>query len=256
MSISGVVSQFAWDGVLLYAATTDGLLVSDDAGATWTVRQEGAFDAVAVDRGVVFAVAGETLFRDGTPVLTGTRLLSVAAGDGVVLAGTESDGVFRSTDGGATWKSANPGLLDLTVLTIATADRTSYLGTPSGLYRSRNGGRAWRSIELPVHDPAVQALAIAPDGTVFAGTEAHGLFALTDGEWRGQSLDGSSVTAIACSAEYTAVATEYGIFVSRGEGWHTIGSDAGPVLALAIAGEMVLAGSTAGGIAIFGDVSG
>ncbi|MFO7734497.1 MAG: hypothetical protein R6X21_12740, partial [Candidatus Aminicenantes bacterium] len=110
--------------------------------------------------------------------------------DGTVLVGTETGGVFRTTDSGRTARPANFGLLDPTVLALACApgwpDRPlTFAATIDGVFRSTNGGRAWRPSGEDLDGLSVQALAVSPafvrDGTVFAGSEEDGLFRSTDG---------------------------------------------------------------------------
>ncbi len=105
------------------------------------------------------------------------------AQDGVVLAGTMEDGVFRSGDRGAQWAAWNFGLLDLSVLCLSMSpayadDETVFAGTDSGIFRSMNGGRAWRELEFPPDWAPVLSLALSPgfgaDGMLFAGTEFGG----------------------------------------------------------------------------------
>ena len=53
------------------------------------------------------------------------------------------EGVFKSTDGGLTWKSSNSGMGDKTVgKLIIDPNNTNILlaGTNGGIYRSTNGG--------------------------------------------------------------------------------------------------------------------
>jgi photosystem II stability/assembly factor-like uncharacterized protein len=124
--------------------------------------------------------------------------------DGTLLAATLEDGIFRSTDRGASWAACNFGLLDLHVLALAISpgfanDQTIFAGTESGIFRSANGGRAWRELPFPEQYAPVLSLALAPsysaDGVVFAGTEANGLFRSDD---RGQTwarIGADNVTA-------------------------------------------------------------
>jgi photosystem II stability/assembly factor-like uncharacterized protein len=104
------------------------------------------------------------------------------AHDRVLLAGTESAGVLRSTDGGRNWRLSSAGLDDLAVLALATApsweQRELVLaGTTCGLYRSPNAGRAWAACGLD--QQVVQAIAFA-GSAIFAGTEQSGLYRSTD----------------------------------------------------------------------------
>jgi photosystem II stability/assembly factor-like uncharacterized protein len=79
-------------------------------------------------------------FWVGTNGPQGGDVMALAANGSEVFAGTQGGGVFRSTDSGTTWARANVGLTDTNV----------------------------------------RALAIAPDGDVFAGTFS-GVFRSTDG---------------------------------------------------------------------------
>lgn len=117
---------------------------------------------------------------------------------GVILAGSEGDGVLRSRDRGLRWMPSNFGLRNLTVLTLAWAPpmdedtwprwQVVFAGTEEGIYRSPNAGLGWKRSESA--DAAYQTVAVAPDvhcsGLVLAGTEAGGLWRSTDG---GRSFD-------------------------------------------------------------------
>ncbi len=279
---------------LVFAGTPIGVRRSSDGGRTWTVVGRGNLAAF------VEAVAPSPDFaRDrtcflGTPGglygsidggetwhlrLSGGHVLALAvspsyARDQVLLAGTANDGALRSDDGGASWASANPGLLDLTVLSIALSpeferDRTGFAATSSGLYRTRNGGRSWRAIDLALDEPEVQCLAVSPDfandGLAFAGTAAEGLLRSDDGgnTWElVRMLAGRPVTAVAFSAHYLssrviAAATAEGIALSHdgGESWRLVAGELGPVLSLAFTphgdGEALLAGLPRRGVARF-----
>lgn len=276
----------------VYAATAAGLRRSQNGGRTWTAVGSGAIppplEVVALspeharDR-TVFAGTGGGLYRstdDGSGwqlVLFGSRVLAVALSprygvDGLLFVGTETDGILRSEDGGRSWASANPGLLDLLVLALALspmfeADRTGLAATSSGLYRTRNGGKSWRAVELPLDDPAVQCLALSPDfpddRLALAGTEADGLFRSVDGgaSWElVRGLTARSVTALAFSrrdrdTRTLAAATADGVALSRdgGESWRMTDGQVGPALSLAFVadpdGEVLLAGLPRHGIA-------
>ena len=117
------------------------------------------------------------------------------AQDGVLLAGTMDDGIYRSADRGSRWSRWNFGLLDLNVLTMAISaqfaeDETLLAGTETGIFRSTNGGRAWREVAFPIDYAPVLSLRLSPnyasDGIIFAGTESSGLLYSKD---RGQSWE-------------------------------------------------------------------
>jgi len=112
---------------------------------------------------------------------------------GVLLAGSEGDGVLRSRDRGFRWMPANFGLQNLTILTLEWAPpmeedawprwQVVFAGTEEGIYRSPNAGLGWKRSHSA--DAAYQTVAVAPDvhcsGQVLAGTETDGLWQSTDG---------------------------------------------------------------------------
>jgi photosystem II stability/assembly factor-like uncharacterized protein len=139
------------------------------------------------------------------------------AEDGIVLAGTMEDGVFRSADRGSSWAAWNFGLLDLSVFCMAvspkfTDDETLFAGTTSGLFRSTNGGRAWREVDFPVDLAPVLSIVPSPDylhdGVLFVGTESNGLFSSADRgrTWTrlGEDVLTGAVNGIALSPQFPA----------------------------------------------------
>jgi photosystem II stability/assembly factor-like uncharacterized protein len=119
---------------------------------------------------------GETFTQSGLPAEIVTDI--VVASDLTVFAGTRGSGVFKSTDGGATWIDINNGLTDLTIMALCLSpeydsDRTVFVSSiGAGISRSVNGGASWQPSGLAGN--YVMDLAISPaygsDRTVFAGT--------------------------------------------------------------------------------------
>ncbi len=233
-------------GSALFAAAPGGLYCLDDSGAAWRL-------ALRASR--VLAIALSPLGLSPLGHWPEQPRVEQMRAEQIVFAGTEADGLLRSEDGGATWTSANAGLLDLTVTALALSpafatDRTAFAATTSGLYRSRNGGKSWREVALPVEEAEVQCLALSPrfgrDRLALAGTVAHGLFRSDDGgsTWETEAaFAGQSVTAIACAEPASgepgaptlvAVAAGGDVLVSAGEpnAWRTVARGLGPALGL------------------------
>jgi photosystem II stability/assembly factor-like uncharacterized protein len=262
-----VSPNFAQDRIC-FAARTSGLYRSDDGGVNWQHAYDSlnlnaplATMAVVIspnfesDRSVFAGVPGgimrsvdggqswnAAILPSPPPIISTLALSPNLARDGIVLAGTVEDGVFRSADRGSRWSRWNFGLLDLNVFCMALSpdfsnDETIFVGTESGIFRSTNGGRAWREVDFPTELAPVLSLAISPDytnedgsGVLFAGTESHGLFASHDKghTWTrlGENDIDESVNCVILSPEFPAkpdvlVTLSTSLLVSRdgGRSW-------------------------------------
>ena len=94
--------------------------------------------------------------------------------------------MYKSADGGATWRAVNRGLElgemnSVSALSIdPTNSRVVFAGTDTGVYKSTDGGESWRKAEG--YFPEINALSIDPTNprVIFAGTNA-GVYKSTDG---------------------------------------------------------------------------
>ena len=113
-------------------------------------------------------------------------------------------GVYKSTDAGATWNSANTGLLNIAVLSLAISASDPQVlyagtnfGTNDGVYKTTDGGGSWTRIVTGIQESAkgIQAIAVDPTNSavayiaVFDGVTDSpvGLYKTTDGgnNWNG-----------------------------------------------------------------------
>lgn len=257
------VYALAASGNVLYAGRSSGLYSSRDNGHTWqsayvSLNLPGSLPTTAVAAGSDGSVfAGfhggilHSLDRNTwIPSLLPTPLSRVVAlgvspsfeEDGLVLAGTDKNGIFGSTDKGLRWSPWNFGLLDFNVLSLVVSpsfasDRTVYAGTESGLFRSTNGGRAWHTVPTPLEVGPVLSLAILPYSTessaVLMGTEAHGLFISTDSgaTWQSSFLPrvDEPVNAITLMHDLFWILLPQQVLVSRDKGalWSTYATFSG-----------------------------
>ncbi|HYD16651.1 MAG TPA: transcriptional regulator [Candidatus Nanoarchaeia archaeon] len=89
---------------------------------------------------------------------------------------TDAGDLFRSTDGGRTWREL-PGMRHKSIraLAIAPSDsRVLFVGALDGVHRSKNGGDTWELISPPGHPDIrnIESLAVDPNSAdiVYAGT--------------------------------------------------------------------------------------
>jgi len=208
----------------IYAANPDQLVESRDGGASWSVIETGFYiSAIEVDpvHGTLLVIndlapyANNELWRstdDGkhwSQVSKVPAPVALAADRGTAgrfYAGTYAGLLFRTTDGGVTWKSSDlhQQLGGGMTLAVDPVTHTVYAGgaAPS-IFSSTNQGTSWRQSILPGRF-GISSLA-ARAGVVYAGTFAfpfgvprvNGLFVSTDGgtKWRG-GLQGIGRVAI------------------------------------------------------------
>jgi photosystem II stability/assembly factor-like uncharacterized protein len=191
---------------MVYVGTDDGLAVSTDAGLTWEPRNIGLVANAsagsltprieiaallpdpATPRRVILSLLGQGLYvtDDGNrwkPLQSsiGTPWVNSLAVDeqtGSYYAGTDTEGVVVSQDGGMKWSRSSSGLSTIlsvpgSVNTITIArDSTVYAGTQArGVAISRDGGAIWQRLNSGLSDLAVLRIVVA-GSRVFAMT-AH-----------------------------------------------------------------------------------
>jgi len=146
--------------------------------------------------GVFWSGNGGLTWHDANDEQTADQNVNVLAVDPddwqTVYAGTVEDGVFKTTDSGATWQALNQGLrvLDVRALSIdPTNSRVLYAGTEGGgVYKSINGGTSWRSSSSGMNPEAVvRAIVVDPSNpqVLYAADFRAGVFRSQDsaGSW-------------------------------------------------------------------------
>src|ERR671931_2153048 len=179
----------------LFAATADGIARLDESNEGWTVElslAESAAQCVAVDPndpdtvfaglregGVRRTVDGGASWTDCALPEPGVFSLAVSAADGAVYAGTEPSRLYRSDDGGGTWRPLD-ALLELPsrphwsfpprpwtshVRWIAPSPHEPDLVLVGielgGLMRTTDGGKTWQD-HRPGAQPDVHSIAWHP----------------------------------------------------------------------------------------------
>lgn len=97
--------------------------------------------------------------------------------DGYLFAATDL-GIYRSSDSGQTWVSANSGMPANDVRVLASNSiNEMYAGTNAhGVFRSANHGDSWEPFNTGLTDTVITSLYCDSDGYLFAGTYSKGIF--------------------------------------------------------------------------------
>jgi len=149
MPVDWAVVPSGSGGTKIFGAGFGGVVVSSDYGATWSTSGFGQLSRAiaATDDGTNLFVGGDTF------------------------------GIYRSTNGGATWSAVNNGLPDLAILTLLSPDGSSLLaGGSGGVFLSTDQGDHWTWVGNGL-STGVSSLALSADGTtVYAGTTEYGVW--------------------------------------------------------------------------------
>lgn len=195
-----VVTDMAFASTRWFAATSDGLLVSSDLGATWTRKRVGSFSALPLQsvrvssngdrisvvalRGIVFSDNGGSSWDwHDLPLASGGAVaLNVQPGDENTLIATARNGLYISRDAGRTWQQAASGLPSTPVQGFA-ATGTVFVSSmrTGGLYISSDSGRTWDRGPGILGDSFFAALTPSLEpGVFFAASSTEGLYRV---EW-------------------------------------------------------------------------
>jgi photosystem II stability/assembly factor-like uncharacterized protein len=199
----------------LLAGTVAGLYSSDDRGLTWQ-RRTG-------------------------PELAVMAVAQHPARPERVLLGTEGSGVWRSEDGGTTFRPAAPGMHNLRVMALAREGRrvlaaVNHAGPASGIYSSDDGGGTFTPDPAPV--PTVLSLAVG-DGRAWAATE-RGLYERTATGWRRVEHFGQErIEQVRIGDGRVVVRSARGLFEQHGTGFLPIPYKHGTPRGAALAGDVL-----------------
>jgi len=172
---------------VLYAGTTSGMFKSTDGAASWSPSNSGLsatfVSALAVDpqnRGTLFAAtqtgghpggpfksadAGTSWADTGLPY--GVDALAVAPQTPALVYAATSAGVFRSTNGGASWVSTGSFRGAFSRLIVDPQNpATLYAATNIGVYKSTDAAANWSAVNsgLP-STPEINTLALDPQNS-------------------------------------------------------------------------------------------
>ncbi|MBK5260557.1 MAG: hypothetical protein JJE51_13275, partial [Thermoanaerobaculia bacterium] len=176
-----------------------GVFKSTDSGATWKAANGGIHTnsrvwgvAVARDASSLWASSSDGVYQSTdaggtwTNVLAGKIAHSVATGaDGLVLVGTNVDGILRSTDGKNFAETKidvkMSGKIVYAILGSTATPNLFYAAIPNRVLRSTDNGRTWTTFSRGFDWINFRSLALdEKSGTVWAGSGRDGVVKSAD----------------------------------------------------------------------------
>ena len=197
-SLLDVVTDMAFSSNEWYAATSSGLLVSDDRGATWRHEPAGPLGALPVQsvrvssngerirvvamRGLVFSDdGGKSWAWHDLPLDSGGAVtLEAQPEDESTLVALARNGLYISRDAGKTWQRAAAGLPATPAQGFAAASGIFLTAMRTGgLYVSADAGRTWERVAGTPADGVFTAVTSSDEPGVFlAASVTEGLYRL------------------------------------------------------------------------------
>jgi photosystem II stability/assembly factor-like uncharacterized protein len=198
--LAGVVGKgFAFVPGAVYAAAEDQVYVSTDGGGTWSLQLGGpalGMSAIAVGGTRLYAatlgggVHTAVIKLDYTLLWLGSQgpeaeihAIQLLGLPGALYATSFPGGVFKSTDGGASWQEANFGLPGFSLPDPARSGYYALVANPTdpdnlylgiygyGVYRSEDGAATWLPANTGLGNRYVYSLLVEQDGShIWAGT--------------------------------------------------------------------------------------
>jgi len=154
-------------------------------------------DATGVSRSTTITIwfdelMDETSVRDNFEVwpdaqVDSIQTIAVALQEpDIMYVGRVSQGVFKSTDGGESWRWMSVVTPRMTVRDLAidpSNPEVVYAATDSGVFKSQDGGASWEPVNTGLTDLSIMAIAVDPTNTnvVYVTTRRKGVFKSEDG---------------------------------------------------------------------------
>lgn len=230
---------------VLVAVTDDGVIVSTDAGDTWTAYASGVdggithasiggddlylgtFRGVWVRRGITSGTPGEAtrVYDPGSGYL-----YAMVANGNVVAALQPRLGVVGSYDGGQTWSTLLP--YSGFAFSLMQSGDDLYMYDPlGGSQVSHDNGRNWSALTEPVAAAVFGDYERWADGSITLSSEGAGVYRGTGDTFTRIGVQGGTVGALAFSGDRLLAGTPTGLYTaglpisspewgaSGGEGW-------------------------------------
>ena len=163
------------DGTLFAGTSGKGILRFKAHSSGWVRQQHGLKDHEGMTENFI-------------------RVLTIDP-EGGIYAGTFDGGVFRSADGGVTWRPISRVLPNDSIRGILYNSRGLFVATGHGIFKTTDNGHQWVPLNKGLTSMAIQVFIESGAGVFYAGTSAGAFRSDDDGRtWNpiNQGLEGGA----------------------------------------------------------------
>lgn len=163
------------DGTLFAGTSGKGILRFKAQSTGWVRQQHGLKDHEGMTENFI-------------------RVLTIDP-EGGIYAGTFDGGVFRSADGGVTWRPISRALPNDSIRGILFNNRGLFVATGHGIFKTTDKGRQWVPLNKGLTSMSIQVLIESGAGVLYAGTSEGAFRSDDDGRtWSpiNQGLEGGA----------------------------------------------------------------
>jgi hypothetical protein len=212
------------------AGTWNGFYLSTSAGANWNpvtpsgIPADTAIASMTAIDTTLFATTTGHLYKSldngnawtdassGLP--TNATVTSITANANAIFAGSDSSGVFTTTNGGTSWTAVNSGLADAHIVQLAAIGTRLLAITSNGVFVSDNGGTSWTLYSFSLG--SVNCFLVAGN-QLLAGTDSSGVYLSVDSGSTWTSFnsgmpDSTRVWSLAANRDSLFAGTDSGVW--------------------------------------------
>jgi photosystem II stability/assembly factor-like uncharacterized protein len=161
--------------------------------------------------------------------MTDLKIISLTLSGNYIFAGSESGGVYRSSDNGVNWTPVNNGLTSFEIHTICSVAGNVYAGTNTGVHMTTDNGNNWTIISTSPVGSIIYAVT-AYNNRIIA-TSVNGVFITTNGGANWSNITNGIVSYIYClTTDNNAVfagSSSQGVYKTTNDGLNWIHLNSG-----------------------------